>query len=140
MQQIDITDAKTRLPELLEAAINGAEIVITQDDRPLVQLSRIAGRTAVSDIRAQAKASLFLSDHLPDRISAGSPVLDKSAQVWRVPVTLAYPSLGVLGKVGEIVVSAAKEEILSNTSIEEMCKAAAELINKHRDAIEAPLS
>lgn len=93
----------------------------------------------VSKAQGQAEASLFLSDHLPDRISASVPRLDESAQVWRVPVILAYPNLGVLGQVGEIVVSAVKEEILSHTPVEEMRKAAWEIIEKHRDAIEAPL-
>jgi prevent-host-death family protein len=140
MQQIDIAEAKTHLPELLEAAINGAEIVITRNSRPLVRLSLIEEGPAVSAIRAQALASLFLSDHLPDRISASSPNLDPSTQAWRVPVTLSYPGLGMLGKVGEIIVSAVKEEILSHTSIEEMRNAANEMINKYRDAIEAPIS
>ncbi len=157
MQQIDISEAKFQLPALLEAAINGAEIIITQNSRPLVRLSRVDANNqihsglapgngttttnpAVSEARAQAAASLFLSDRLPDRISAGAPHLDEPAQVWRVPAILAYPHLGVLGQVGEIVVSAIEEIILSHTPVEEMRKAAWEIIEKHRDVIEAPLS
>ncbi len=49
----------------------------------------------VTAMEAQAEASLFLSDRLPDRISASAPYLDEAAQVWRVPIILAYPQLGV---------------------------------------------
>ncbi len=80
-----------------------------------------------------------MSDHLPDRISASTPSLDETAQVWRVPVILAYPSLGVLGQVGEIVVSATKAGVISSTPVDEMLKTAQALAEKHRDAIEAPL-
>ena len=91
----------------------------------------------VTAMQAQAEASLFLSDHLPDRISASAPSLDEAAQVWRVPLILAYPSLGVLGQVGEIIVGANKPEVISSTPIEEILKTAKVIAEKHRDAIEA---
>lgn len=90
-------------------------------------------------MEAQAEASLFLSDHLPDRISASTPSLDEAALVWRVPVILAYPHLGVLGQVGEVVVSVARKEVVSFTPLEDILDAARALAEKHRDAIEAPL-
>src|SRR5438094_1973231 len=93
----------------------------------------------VTAMEAQAEASLFLSDRLPDRISASAPSLDETAQVWRVPVILAYPGLGVLGQVGEIVVSTTKAEVVSSTPVEEMLQAAQALAEEHRDVIEAPL-
>jgi antitoxin (DNA-binding transcriptional repressor) of toxin-antitoxin stability system len=151
MQQIEISEAKIQLTALLDAAINGADILITQDSRPLVRLSHVNASLAnldqtngasaapiVSEVQAQAEASLFLSDRLPDRISAGTPRLDATARMWRVPVILAYPRLGVLGEVGEITVSASEKEILSHTPVEKMRKAAGEIIEKHRHAIEAP--
>lgn len=61
------------------------------------------------------------------------------AQVWQVPVILAYPHIGVLGQAGEIIVSAVKAEVISYTPVEEMLKTARALAEKHRDAIEAPL-
>ena len=91
-------------------------------------------------MQAQAEASLFLSDRLPDRISASTPSLDESAWVWRVPVILAYLFLGVLGQVGEVVVSTAKAEVISATPVEEILKAAWGLAEQHRDAIETSLS
>jgi hypothetical protein len=92
----------------------------------------------VTAMEAQAEASLFLSDRLPDRISASTPSLDEGAYLWRVPVILAYPHLGVLGQVGEIVISAARTEVISSTPLEVMLNVARALAEKHRDAIEAP--
>jgi len=93
----------------------------------------------VTAMEAQAKASLFLSDRLPDRISASTPSFDEARAVWRVPVILAYPFLGALGQVGEVVVSATKAEVISATPVEDMLNAARSLGEKHRDEIEAPL-
>jgi prevent-host-death family protein len=38
MYQVDLEDAKTHLPDLVEAAISGVEVVITKDNRPVVKL------------------------------------------------------------------------------------------------------
>ena len=94
---------------------------------------------AVTAMQAEAEASLFLSDRLPDRILASSPHLDETAQVWRVPVVLSYPLIGVLGQIGEVAVSATKAEVISSTPVEEMLESARSLAEQHRDAIEAPL-
>ena len=93
----------------------------------------------VTAMEAQAEASLFLSDRLPDRISASAPSLDAAALVWRVPVILAYPHLGVLGQVGEVVVSATTTEVISSTALEDMLTDARALAEQHRDAIEATI-
>ena len=42
MHQIDIEEAKTHLPDLVEAAISGIEVIITQDNRPVVKLVPLA--------------------------------------------------------------------------------------------------
>ena len=91
----------------------------------------------VTALEAEARASLFLSDHLPDRLSAGPPQLDTDANVWRVPVCLNYPVLGPLGQVGEITINAMSEEIVSHTAVDEMLAQARALYEQHRDAIEA---
>jgi hypothetical protein len=91
----------------------------------------------VTALDAEAQASLFLSDHLPDRLSAGPPQLDADAYVWRVPVWLNYPVLGPLGQVGEITINAMSEEIVSHTPVDEMLAQAQSLYEQHRDAIEA---
>src|SRR5205085_4866669 len=43
---------------------------------------------------AQAAANLFLLNHLPDRFLAAVPSFDNAAQVWRVPIVVAYPVIG----------------------------------------------
>lgn len=87
-------------------------------------------------LEAMAAANLFLSDHMPDRFCADDPQIDKAADVWRVPVILAYLHVGSIGEVGEIIVSANSEEILAHTPFEEMKSRGRELYEKHREAIE----
>lgn len=156
MQQIDISEAKTQLPALLDAAINGAEIIITCDDRPLVRLARVdadqkrngvsGGITASApsdltntEIEVMALVGGFLNDHLPDRFCAGKPQFDQESFVWKTPILLSYPTLGPLGQVGEIAVSADAGKILSFTTLEEMRSAAQAIIEQHREEIEPPL-
>jgi hypothetical protein len=95
--------------------------------------------STITALQAQAAANLFLSNHLPDRFMAGSPRLDLAAQVWRVPVLLAYPIIGPVGQTGEILVSMTAAEMVSSTPIEEMKVAAHALYAQHRTAIEAPV-
>lgn len=38
MQPINVEDAKSNLPDLIDAAVNGEEIVIAKDDKHLVKL------------------------------------------------------------------------------------------------------
>jgi len=42
MQQINLAEASKNLPELIEAAINGEEIVITKDNHPIVKLTPVS--------------------------------------------------------------------------------------------------
>lgn len=93
----------------------------------------------VTALEAQGAANLFLSEHLPDRFLAVRPHLDQSAEVWRVPVVLTYAVTGSLGEVGEIVVSAANEEIVSHTPFAEIRERAQALYERHRESLEAPL-
>ena len=93
----------------------------------------------ITALEAEAAASLFLSDHLPDRITAGDPQLDSQAGVWHVPVLLAYPVIGSVGEVGQITVSGQTEEILSHTPVDEMLARARALYDQYRDQIEAPV-
>lgn len=90
-------------------------------------------------LQAQAEANLFLSDHLPDRFMAAEPSFDAIAQVWRVPVLLAYAIIGPVGQTGEITVSASEEKIVAYTPLEEMKAAARALYQQHREKIEAPV-
>ena len=93
----------------------------------------------ITALEAEAAASLFLSDHLPDRLTAGDPQLDTQAGVWHIPVLLAYPVIGSVGEVGEVIVSGQTEEILSHTPVLEMLARARALYEQHREQIEAPV-
>ncbi len=42
MQQITLAEASKHLPDLIEAAIRGEEIVITKDDQPVVKLTPVS--------------------------------------------------------------------------------------------------
>src|SRR5918912_2563485 len=101
----------------------------------------MATKTApnVTALEAQGAANLFLSDQLGDRFLAVRPQLDEGGDAWRVPVVLTYAVVGPVGEVGEIVVSAGSEEIISHTPIEEMKERARALYEQHREQIEDPL-
>ena len=42
MHQVNIEEAKTHLPDLIDAAVNGEEVVIAKDERHLVKLVPVA--------------------------------------------------------------------------------------------------
>ena len=42
MHQIDIDQAKSQLESLLEAALSGDEVIITQNNQPILKLVRLA--------------------------------------------------------------------------------------------------
>ena len=109
MQQIDISEAKIHLARLLEAAIKGAEIVITENGQPLVKIARVGisvSNPEVSEIDVISVTADLLNDHLPDRFCAGAPEFDRERSLWLVPVLLSYPKIGILGQVGQVAVSA----------------------------------
>ena len=91
-------------------------------------------------MQAEAEAFRFLNDHLPDRIIPLTPRLDAAGQVWRVPVALSYPRLGVLGELGEIAISVSSGQVISHTPIEDLRASALALAEVHRDVIKAPIS
>ncbi len=94
----------------------------------------------ITAYQAQAQAGGFLSECLPDRFCAGRPQFDSEAQIWRVPVLLSYAVIGPVGQVGEVLVSATAEEVVSATPREEMMVAARALYEQNRETIEAPVS
>ena len=94
----------------------------------------------VTALQAQAAANLFLNDRLPDRFTADQPQLNPADALWHVPVILAYPFVGSIGEVGEILISADSEALVSHTPLEEMKERAQRLYDAHRDEIEATFS
>ena len=45
MQQVELGELQTQLTRLIEQALRGEEVVITQADRPVLKLVRISGST-----------------------------------------------------------------------------------------------
>jgi hypothetical protein len=88
-------------------------------------------------MEAEATASLFLSERLPDRLTPGEPRFDADAEVWRVPVLLAYPVIGPVGQAGEILVGASSNELVSHTPINDILESARSLYESNREKIEA---
>jgi prevent-host-death family protein len=67
MTQVDIQQAKERLSELIERAVRGEEVVISQDDRPLVKLAHIAGQRRPRQF-GSAKGLITMTEDFDDFI------------------------------------------------------------------------
>jgi antitoxin (DNA-binding transcriptional repressor) of toxin-antitoxin stability system len=61
MHQITVEDAKSNLPDLIDAAINGEEVVITKDDQHIVKLVPIS-RAKPRPQFGSAKGLISMSD------------------------------------------------------------------------------
>lgn len=61
MYQIELEEAKARIASLLQSALNGEEIVITQDARPVLKLVPIA-TAKVRRRSGSAKGLITMSD------------------------------------------------------------------------------
>ncbi len=64
MYQIDISEAKEKLLELIEAAMRGEEIAMTQDNQPVVKLVGIppANKKRWPSKAGSAKGMVWMSD------------------------------------------------------------------------------
>lgn len=89
----------------------------------------------VTALQAQALINDFLSDSLPDRFTADRAELADNK--WRVPVILAYPRIGSVGEVGEVLVDTENGSIVSHTPLEQMKQTGMEFYTANQDAIEA---
>jgi hypothetical protein len=89
----------------------------------------------VTALQAQALTNEFLSNTLPDRFTADRAEYFDNR--WRVPVILAYPQIGSLGKVGEVEVDVEIGTILSHTPLEQMKQAGGALYTENQNAIQA---
>lgn len=93
--------------------------------------------TKVTAFDAEAETNQLLHGLVTDRFTAGVGVFDPTISAWRVSVVLAYPRLGSIGEVGEVVVSASADEVISYTPVIEMKERAYALYEQHREAIQA---
>jgi hypothetical protein len=76
--------------------------------------------TPISGTMAQSVVNHWLLQVLPDRFTAAEPGLIAGGDIWCVPVGLAYPKIGIVGQVGEVLVSAFSAGIISATQPEQM--------------------
>ena len=67
MHQVNIEEAKTHLPDLIDAAVNGEEVVIAKDEQHLVKLvpvSRVKPRPRFGS----AKGLITMSDDFDEPV------------------------------------------------------------------------
>ena len=50
-QKIDLNEAKTRMALLIQAALNGEEVIITENDQPVLKLVRVSKADAPALLR-----------------------------------------------------------------------------------------
>ena len=60
MQLIDITHAQTQLPQLMQIALQGEEIIITRNNQPILKLSQISS-TPKRRQRGSAKGQIKIA-------------------------------------------------------------------------------
>ena len=61
MHQINVEEAKSNLPDLIDAAVNGEEIVIAKDDQHIVRLVPITRESARPQF-GSAKGLISIAD------------------------------------------------------------------------------
>ena len=91
-------------------------------------------------LQAQAAANLFISEHLPDRFVADQACFAEGDGYWHVPIVLAYPGIGTLGQVGEVIVSEETAAVISHTPLAVIKETAAALYQTRRSDIETTIS
>jgi hypothetical protein len=79
---------------------------------------------------------------LANLLAAGTPqrVLFPLRSTWVVPVHLTYPSCGVVGEVGMIVVDETTGEVVAWTSPQEMYQATEQHYQEHKGKVETGLA
>ncbi len=88
-------------------------------------------------LAAEAIANEFLLERAGDRFVASEARPIPDARAWRCAVGVAYPSIGEVGEVGEIIVGAHAAKVVSHTPVDEMRARARLLYEQHRQRIEA---
>ena len=84
----------------------------------------------VGAVTAKRQVNALLATHVGNLLLADEPVLVLADRiVWRVPVDLTAPSMGRLGRVGEVDVDVESGELLLDDAlIEGMSKRANDLV------------
>jgi prevent-host-death family protein len=69
-QTCNVQEAKENLPSLLEKVASGAEVIITEQGKPLARISRIDERVGIrfGVLKGRAKVSEDFDAPLPDEV------------------------------------------------------------------------
>jgi hypothetical protein len=99
-------------------------------ERQTVRLQIIPPRVCVTAALARRKVTRFVLDEISYLMGGGQPTLIETEQlVWRVPVTLTYPTHGAVGQAGFIDVDAEGGELLlAPETVEEIKRNARALV------------
>ncbi|MEM6598571.1 MAG: hypothetical protein AAF810_25690 [Cyanobacteria bacterium P01_D01_bin.36] len=117
-------------PERLKAVQGLVTGWMTVAESELVPVSASLAQTVVND---------WLLKVLPDRFTALDPHLIAGGDIWFISVGLSYPRLGVIGEVGEVLVSAFSQGIISATRPEVMKCAGMSCYKEQEEAIKTTL-
>ena len=93
-------------------------------------------QTAFSSIQVRAVVNRFLLSQAGSMVAAGTPELDSTSQLWRVPI-LYHPPDFAGDEVGQAQVSAITGEIQQYTSVAELREYAAKLHERNKIQIHA---
>jgi hypothetical protein len=91
----------------------------------------------ISSMTAEAIVNDWILQVLPDRFVALKAKLIAGGDIWCVEVGLAYPKIGAIGTVGEVLVSAFSGGIISATSPETMKANGIECYTERENEIKA---
>ena len=89
---------------------------------------------SLSPARVQALVNRFLLSQVGSVFAAGTPELDASVHLWRVPILYNPPDF-VGGKVGEAQVNALTGDLQQYTPVAKMRRRAAELHERYQAQI-----
>ena len=95
------------------------------------------GSAPILSQTAQAIVNDWILNRLPDRFIALEPKRMAAGDIWCVPVGLAYPNIGIIGQVGEVLVSAFSGGVISATRPEEMKTIAMKCYADREDELKA---
>lgn len=90
-------------------------------------------------LEIERQVAEFVINHVGDRVCVAEVNYDPAAKAWQVKLGLSYPFLGVIGIVGETLVTA-ESGVELITSLEEMKRRAEQLYEQNKEAIEAAFS
>ncbi len=87
---------------------------------------RLRSKVHITALTAQSKVSKLVLDRVGNLLFGDEPSLVVADRIcWRVPVMLAFPSTGPVGKVGEVdVVVETGEVLFDQTLLEEIAERA----------------